>query len=96
MTRQSSPVTEPSKCRSCSQEVLWVKWPTSGKRMPVDATPDNRPASHGGGDIVLTLRGGEYGELLAEKYDPQKHEKQRNRFTSHFATCPNAGEWRRS
>jgi hypothetical protein len=62
--------------------------------MPVDAVPDMRPPPRGG-DIVLTLRGGEYGELLAEKYLEAKHDPdgsptRRNRFTSHFFSCPNA------
>lgn len=91
--RQATPVTEPSKCRSCGADVLWVRW-ESGKRMPVDAVADNR-ALPKGGDLVLTLRGGEFGELLVEKYVTQKHGFNRNRYTSHFATCPNADEHRR-
>lgn len=94
MTRAMRPVTEPTKCSSCRADVLWVRW-DSGKRMPVDAVADNRPLPKGG-DIVLTLRGGEHGELLAEKYDMQKHGFARNRYTSHFATCPNADHHRRA
>jgi hypothetical protein len=63
--------------------------------MPVDAVPDMRPLPKGG-DIVLTLHGGQFGELLAEKYDPGGYEpKARNRYTSHFATCPQADDHRR-
>ena len=92
--RDEKPVTDPSKCRSCGAEILWVKWPTSGKRMPVDAEPDWRPLPKGG-DIVLMLRGGAFGELLAEKFNAERHGQDRNRYTSHFATCPNAAEHRR-
>lgn len=94
VSKGSRPVTEPSKCRSCKQDVLWVVWPKSGKRMPVDAVSDNRPPPKGG-DIVLTLHGGEYGELQAEKFNPGLHGLKRNRYTSHFATCGQADEWRR-
>lgn len=85
--------TEPSKCRSCGAEVLWVEWP-SGKRMPVDAVADNRPVGRGG-ELVLTHRR-EADKLLVEKFNPTRHDKKRNRYTSHFATCPNADEHRRA
>lgn len=83
------------KCRSCGAEVLWVEWPNTGKRMPVDESPDLRPPPKGG-TIVLTLSGGPFGKLLAEKYDPSRHDARRNRYTSHFVTCPESKEWRKS
>lgn len=86
MTRAKRPVTEPTECRSCEAPILWVKWPRSGKSMPVDAAP--APA----GTVVLTLHRGE--ELLAEKYEANRHHG-RNRYTSHFATCPNASQHRK-
>lgn len=85
---------EPAKCRSCDADVWWVEWP-SGKKMPVDSEPDMRPPPKGG-TLVLTLRKGPQSRLLVEKYDPAKHDAKRNRYTSHFATCPNASEHRRS
>lgn len=91
--RDAKPCTEPGECRSCSAEILWVVWPKSGKRMPVDAVPDMRPPPKGG-DLVLALHGGEFGALHVEKYSPQRHDSKRNRYTSHFATCPNAAEHR--
>lgn len=87
--------TEASECRSCSAKILWVRWPQSGKHMPVDAVPDMRDAKEGGGDIVLTLKGGKFGELIAEKFYAPKHGEKRNRYTSHFATCPNADAHRK-
>jgi len=93
--REAKPCTDPSKCRSCHAEVLWVVWPASGKRMPVDAEPDMRPLPKGG-DIVLTVHGGAFGELRAEKFNTRAHDTKRNRYTSHFATCPNADEHRKA
>lgn len=88
-----SKVTDPTKCRSCGADVLWVRW-ESGKRMPVDTEPDMRPRS--GGNIVLTLRGGqELGELVADTYRADKHDPKRNRYTSHFATCIHADQHRK-
>ena len=91
--RDAKPCTEPSECRSCNAEVLWAVWP-SGKRMPVDAVADNRPPPKGG-DLVLSLQGGEFGHLIVHKYDPQRHDAKRNRYTSHFSTCAQADEWRK-
>ena len=94
-SRERRKCTSPSKCRSCRADVLWVTWLTSGKKMPIDAVPDMREVGKGGGTIVVAMRGGEYGELIAEKYDPAQHDAKRNRFTSHFSTCPEADQHRR-
>lgn len=64
--------------------------------MPVDSEADMRPPAKSGGNLVLTLRGGSTGELVCERFDPLKHDEKRNRYTSHFATCPNADDHRRS
>lgn len=86
--------TDWSKCRSCGADILWAKTRT-GKNMPVDAVPDMRPADRKGGDFVLATRGGEYGTLHTEKYDPRFHDAKRNRYTSHFATCPKSDAHRK-
>lgn len=92
--RDEKPVTEPTECRSCHAEILWVTWPKTGKKMSVDFPSDNRPWPKGG-NIVLSLREGPFGVLVAEFFDPAKHGANRNRYTSHFATCPEADKWRR-
>lgn len=84
------PSPEVQRCRSCRAEVYWVTW-ASGKKMPVDVVSDNRPLPKGG-NLVLSL--GADGGLKVEKFDVSKHAG-RNRYTSHFTTCEQAGEWRR-
>jgi len=93
MEQRDRKCTTPSKCRSCGADILWTKTRT-GKNMPVDAVPDMRSKDQGGGNLVLTLHGGEFGELRSESYYPPKHDAKRNRYTSHFSTCPNAAEHR--
>lgn len=89
MSARETPVTEPRSCRSCSAPILWVKWERSGKSMPVDARPN--PS----GEIILTLRGGRMGTLFAEKLRRgDQVEPGRNRYSSHFETCPNAKQHR--
>lgn len=81
-----------SKCRSCGAEIFWAKW-ESGKMTPVDAVAC-QPSSKA--NLVLTLRGGllRQTELICEHFDSQKHDEKRNRYTTHFATCPNAAKHR--
>ena len=62
--------------------------------MPVDSEPDMRPPPKGG-TLALTLSGGDFGTLWVEKYRPEMGPT-RKRYTSHFATCPNADDWRKS
>lgn len=75
------------ECRSCKALMFWVVT-AKGNRMPVDAKPD--PA----GGFVLTLKAD--GQLHAEAFYEPTHGTKRNRYTSHFATCPNASQHRRS
>lgn len=92
--RNAKPVTARSKCKSCGAEVMWGQWRDSGKWTPIDAEPDMRPLPKGG-NVVLSLRGGQFGQLLIETYRADVHGQERNRYTTHWATCPNAEEHRR-
>jgi hypothetical protein len=85
--RRERVCTEPTKCRSCGAEILWVEWPLSGKKMPMDLAPTTE------GDIVVMHRK-EQNKLLAERYDADRHVN-RKRYVSHFTTCPSAAEHRR-
>jgi hypothetical protein len=75
------------ECRSCKALMFWVIT-ARGKKMPVDAKPDPN------GGFVLTLKA-EDGQLHADAYAPTESSHQRrNRYTSHFATCPNSAAHR--
>lgn len=79
-------------CRSCGAPVIWTVT-SKGKRMPVDAEPN--PA----GNVVLQSQ--PEGPPLAVYYSgkagaPPTAYSPRERHTSHFANCKQAGEWRRS
>ncbi len=57
----------------------------SGRRMPVDAAPD--PAG-------LVLVEGGRGVMLDAPADPAELREGESTHTSHFATCPEAGQFR--
>lgn len=68
-------------CRSCEALIIWATSPTTGKSIPLDAEPTPN------GNLVLV--GGE-----ARVYTEEDARLARDRHTSHFATCPDAGSWR--
>jgi len=73
-------------CRSCNAEIYWITT-TQGNRMPVDATPVND------GELLLFWRQNKLlGYVLTQNDEVAPG---RNRYRSHFRTCPDANRWRR-
>lgn len=68
-------------CRSCRRGIYWAKTP-SGKLMPVDLGVDPD------GTIVLTTQGRDVIATIDPDAPGPKH-------LSHFASCPQAKQWRR-
>lgn len=84
---------EVKHCRSCSAPIIWSVT-HQGRRMPVDAEPrpdGNVTLRHQGGDgdlpPVAEYPGKEHGMLFTEDH---------SRYVSHFVTCGQSDEWRRS
>lgn len=71
--------TDPSKCRDCSADVLWVTWRKSGKRMPIDVMP----AKDGTVIVDLDQKQNTLWARKAAKDEPPT----RKRYVSHFDTC---------
>lgn len=72
-----------AKCRSCGAEIVWTIT-EAGKRMPMDVEP-------------MTIRGAFelIGPILPDGHI-QAFAASPKLYRSHFATCPNAAEHRRS
>lgn len=78
-------------CRSCKRAIIWTRT-HKGKRMPVDADPRE--------DGNIVLREDPTGRVIAE-YPGKEHatlfnDDRRPRYVSHFATCPERNDWRKS
>jgi hypothetical protein len=76
----------PAECRSCHAAIVWAVT-EAGRRMPLDVEPD--PA----GNLAIV-------EYLADgtpvvAFDAGARALLDLRYLSHFATCPQAGDWRR-
>jgi hypothetical protein len=77
-----------SACRGCGAEIIWTIT-SGGKKMPVDAEPDPDGMfvlewdDDAAAAFAIHVRAGDLGGLADG-----------DRYTSHFATCPNANSFR--
>lgn len=69
-------------CHSCGAPIVWVHT-EAGKRMPIDPEPVD------GGNLILDRRDGPRVTVATEGNLPPCG------YVSHFATCPQAGKWRK-
>jgi len=72
-----------SSCSSCGADIVWAIT-ERGKKMPVDTQLTL------GGNLLLLERDDGLHALVVEPYPD------RLAYTSHFATCPQAAEWRKT
>lgn len=79
-------------CRSCGAPIRWAVSLTTHKRMPLDAEP-----TRDGNIGVVEWRTQESGlPLPVVAYNPSTGtQRTPYRYTSHFATCPQAKHWRK-
>lgn len=81
---------ETARCSACGAEIIWCVHERTGKRAPIDAK-----ASPDGNIVRLALN--MFGETpyrvlgAAERTTPGDNDRYKN----HFATCPNAGSFRK-
>jgi hypothetical protein len=76
-----------SACRSCGAPVIWVTMIETRKAMPLDAEPVPN------GNIVVDWRHHAGAVLTAEELAGP--DELGRRYRSHFASCPQASEWRK-
>ena len=79
-----------SKCRSCGAEIIFIQM-KSGKWNPVD--PQIRTIRKDGGKEVLITKS---GELIQGTFASVEDGANGSGYISHFATCPNADQHRKS
>jgi hypothetical protein len=72
-------------CRSCGTPVRWVRIEPKGRRMPIDVDPvEWGNLIFVGPDLVAAV-----GQPTLLDPGPTG-----DRYVSHFATCPDADDWR--
>lgn len=70
-----------AECRSCKEPMIWART-GRGKKIPLDAEPSSA------GNFVLE---GDAQDPMTHMADPTYTG---DKYTSHFATCPNASNFR--
>lgn len=80
-----------SACRSCGAEIIWCRT-ERGKKMPLDAQPSDNDTLHSG-LFVLRERDDPGGPLAMAAWGLEGTEPH---YVTHFATCPNADQHRRT
>lgn len=74
-------------CRTCHAPVVWARTAFNGTPIPIDVEPAEN------GNIVLSQRDG--NRLVATVLPPgDALIPVETTYTSHFATCPDADQWR--
>lgn len=74
-----------AQCKSCHAEIRWAISDRTGKPMPIDVTPTEN------GNLYLYPN---HGDVHARAATADDRRLKRELFTSHFATCPQAAQWR--
>ena len=78
-----------SVCRKCGAEIMFIKTKTGGKPMPCDT--ERKFYRPGGADRLMTPE----GSTIACTIIDDRAEAEGYGYTSHFATCPYAEEFRK-
>jgi hypothetical protein len=80
-----------NNCRSCGAPIVWAVTEATGRRMPIDPEPTS------GGNVILSDDNPPVALVLpAGQASLFAHGTGADRFTSHFATCPNADAHRKA
>ena len=82
-----------SRCRKCDAEIYWIRT-KGGRRMPVDAEPVRIKQDYHGWPY-FQLDGTEIFGTKAGDADDDPDTNFIEAYESHFATCPNADDFRR-
>lgn len=77
-------------CRGCGRPIVWIKT-LGGKSMPCDPEPVTYWKDPNGTHKVVTPN----GEVVTADIDGFPKTATGMGYVSHFATCPNAAEFRR-
>lgn len=74
-----------ARCKSCNALIMWLRNDRTGKMSPIDAAPNIN-------GNCLVLDDDEHYHVLA-KIDAIAQDPSRI-YTNHFATCPEAAQWK--
>ena len=82
-----------SRCRGCGAEVIWIRT-SMGKKMPVDPEPVWVLPETGGDSYVMPDGSLVTGRRIGDAWDDDPDANVVECYISHFATCPEGGQFR--
>lgn len=77
-------------CRGCGAPIVWINTP-AGKSMPCDPEQVVYWQTPGGSQKIVTPN----GEVLSAELEGAQEKATGIGYISHFATCPQAGQFRK-
>jgi len=86
-------INRETKCRSCDAPILFIKT-KNGKTMPVNAEPVWIRKDAAGKTYIKSDGSFITGEIVGDAYDDPEN-KPVEAYVSHFATCPQAENFRK-
>lgn len=75
------------RCAACGAHLVWATNAKTGRKMPLDRDASDR------GNVWLRKTG--FAEVLGKQAAEEARRQGEKLYTSHFATCPRAAEFRR-
>jgi hypothetical protein len=83
-------------CRSCGAPIWWAHT-TAGRLIPVDNAPvdSGNIVTTGRQNVSESITGVVCSRPEVKVEEPGMLPDDRPRYVAHFATCPNADEWRK-
>lgn len=77
-------------CRSCDAPIRWARNVVTNKGLPLDPDPVEN------GNLVLVDMGSDSEELTVRYVKRGEDVGNAQRYQTHFVSCPDADNWRRS
>lgn len=77
-------------CRGCGKSIIWIQT-QGGKSMPCDPEQVVYWQKPGGSQKIVTPN----GEVLSAELEGEQEKATGIGYISHFATCPQAGQFRK-
>ena len=78
-------------CRGCGAQIAWVRM-ASGKNMPCDAAVKRYWPDPAGPEKIVT----QFGDVVNCRFTGSDDDATDVGYISHFATCPKAGQFKRT
>jgi len=82
------------RCKACGAEIQWIRMKISGRKMPINTEPVDVLLSAGTDSFVQLDGTVIIGRKVGNAWDDDPDANVVEAYESHFATCPEGGQFR--